>query len=151
MLAGPLGAAAGRRTMRNHVSAWLAAVGLAFAVQAAAQGQTAPAGTNPNPNAPGSGHDAFVSDANQREFTVTGTVVRDRGGKMAVRIDDHHHVIPFQVTGSAAGQDVRPGSRVAVTYHPTGETGQAIDQVQVLEQPRAARRNRGSDREPAKK
>ena len=78
--------------MMRRVSVWLTAAGLAFAVQASAQTtQATTASPSPNPNAPGSGRDAFVEDASQRTFTVTGTVVRERNGQMVVAIDDHGH------------------------------------------------------------
>lgn len=135
----------------RRVTVWLAAAGLAFAVQASAQTtQATTASPSPNPNPPGSGRDAFVEDASQRTFTVTGTVVRERNGQMVVAIDDHGHRIPFQVEPGAA-QDVQPGSRVSVTYHPTGATGQAAERVQVLEQPRNARGRRGGQDERARR
>jgi hypothetical protein len=128
----------------RRLSVWLIAAGLALAVEAAAQGTSATAANpSPNPNPPGGGRDAFVSETTQRTFTVTGTVVRDRNGQMVVRIDDHGHRIPFQVE-PGAGPDVAAGSRVAVTYHPTGATGQAAERVQVLEPPRNARAHRDS-------
>jgi hypothetical protein len=135
----------------RKLSVWLAAVGLALAVDAAAQGTSATAANpSPNPNPPGSGHDAFVPEATQRTFTVTGTVVRDRKGQMVVRIDDHQHQIPFQVE-PGAGPDVAPGSRVSVTYHPTGATGQAIERLQVLEPPRNAHGHRAAPGNPARR
>lgn len=136
--------------MRFHVSAFVATAALALTAPLWAQHPPNTGGVTPDPNAPDSGHDAFVSDPSHREVTVTGTVVRERSGQMVLRIDDHHHLIPFQVSDSAAAQDVRPGSRVAVTYHPTGEIGQAIDQVQVLEQPRSAHRGHGGERQGTK-
>lgn len=128
----------------RKLSVWLAAAGCALAVDAVAQGTSATvANPSPNPNPPGSGKDVFVEQPTQRTFTVTGTVVRDRNGQLVVSIDDHHHAIPFQVE-PGAGSDVAPGSRVSVTYHPTGATGQAAEQVQVLEPPRTAHGHRAS-------
>lgn len=134
--------------MRIQVNAWVAAAALSLAAQAWAQQPPNTGGVSPNPNAPDSGHDAFASDPTQRVVTVTGTVVSERNGELVLRTDDdqsdnHHHAIRFQMGGGAAGQDVRPGSHVALTYHPTGETGQAIDQVQALSQPHSARRGSG--------
>lgn len=130
--------------MRN-VSLWVAAAGLALAVPVAAQSTQATTATpSPNPNDPGSGRDVFVTETEQRTFTVTGTVVREGGGRMVVRIDDHGHRLPFEVAPGAAG-DLQPGSRVAVTYRPTGATGQRAEQVQVLEA-RSARGQRDDDR-----
>ena len=135
----------------RKLSVWLAAAGFALAVDAVAQGTSATvANPSPNPNPPGSGHDVFVPEANQRTFTVTGTVVRDRKGQMVLRIDDHHHQIPFQVE-PGAGPDVTPGSRVSVTYHPTGATGQTIERVEVLESPRNARGHRANPEDPARR
>lgn len=137
--------------MRSKLSACVATAALALAVQAWAQQPPNTGGVSPNPNAPDSGHDAFASDPTQRVVTVTGTVVSERNGELVLRTDDtqsdnHRHLIRFQVGGGAAGQDVRPGSHVALTYHPTGSTGQAVEQVQVLSQARNARRGGGSDR-----
>jgi len=127
--------------MKRNQVLWLAAA--AFGVAVLSSAETGPNGANgpsPNPNAAGAGNDAFVSDASQRTFTVTGTVVRESKGQMIVRIDDHGHHIPFML-GAGAEKDVRAGSHVSVTYHPTGATGQTADQVQVLEAPRPAHRH----------
>ena len=130
----------------RKVSVWLAVTGLALAVQAASAqtGPNGPNGPSPNPNPPGSGNDAFVPEPTQRTFTVTGTVVREKSGQLVLQIDDHKHRIPFQVA-PGADRDVQPGSRVSVTYHPTGATGQLAEQVQVLEQPRTAGRKGSSE------
>ncbi len=120
--------------------------GLAFASAASAQDQpvsrTGGASGEGQHEQPGSGHDAFVRDAQQREDVVSGTVVSNRRGEMVVRIDDHHHLIPFQLSPKAASEDVRPGSQVEVRYHPTGATGQEADDVQVRQGPRTASRGR---------
>jgi hypothetical protein len=49
---------------------------------------------------------------------------------MVLRIDDGRHSIPFEVA-PGADRDIRAGSHVALTYHPTGATGQMADQVRV--------------------
>ena len=134
--------------MKRNVILWLAVAGFGLAVQSSAQ--TGPNGANgpsPNPNAPGTNSDVFVSDASQRTFTVTGTVVHQGKNEMVVRIDDGAHRIPFQV--AAGREDVRRGSRVSVTYHPTGATGQTVAAVQVLEPPRHAHRRAGGEAERA--
>lgn len=131
--------------MKRNVILWLAAAGFGLAVQSSAQ--TGPNGANgpsPNPNAPGTNSDAFVSDASQRTFTVTGAVVHQGKGQIVVRIDDGAHRIPFQVA-TEGNRDVRAGSRVSVTYHPTGPTGQMAEQVLVLEAPRTAHRHSGAE------
>ncbi len=141
--------------MRIHVSAWVAAGALALAAQVWAQHPPNTEGVTPDPNAPDTGHDAFVSDPTQRVITVTGTVVRERGNELVLRTDDsqsdnHHHLMRFQVSGGAAGEQLRPGSHVALTYHPTGTTGQTVDKVQVLQPSRNARRGQPG-REPSGK
>ncbi len=138
--------------MKIHVSAWFATAALALAAQVWAQHPPNTGGISPDPNAPDTGHDAFVSDPMHREVTVTGTVVRVRNGELVLRTDDmqsdnHHHVMPFQMSGSVAGEQPQPGSHVALTYHPTGATGQAVDKLQVLEPPRNAHHARGGDRD----
>jgi len=142
--------------MRIHVSAWVAAGALALAAQVFAQQPPNTEGVTPDPNAPDSGRDAFVSDATQRVITVTGTVVRERSGELVLRTDDmqsnnEHHLMTFQVGGGAAGEQLQPGSHVALTYHPTGATGQAVDKVQVLEPPHSARHGHAAEQQPAKK
>lgn len=128
----------------GRLSSWLVvAAGLGLGVSAAAQtGPNGPNGPSPNPEAAGTGHDAFVTDASHRTFTVTGTVVRHRGSEMVVRIDDHKHRIPFQLA-AGVGQDVRVGSHVSVTYHPEGTTGQVAEQIQMLEPPHGRTKGRG--------
>jgi hypothetical protein len=97
---------------------------------------------DPNPNPPGSGKDVFTSNTEQRTFVVTGTVVRARDGRLVVRIDDHRHTMPFEL--SSGVEPPAPGSKVAVTYRPTGATGQAAEQIQVLEEARRSNRNRAA-------
>lgn len=128
--------------MKRNVILWLAAAGFVLAAQSWAQtGPNGPNGPSPNPNAPGTGSDAFVSDVNQRTFTVTGTVVRESAGQLVLRIDDHGHQIAFQRAQGA--ERVRTGSHVSVTYHPTGASGQLAEQVQLLEPARPAQRRGG--------
>ncbi len=135
--------------MRGIVAV-LALAGLAIATEVAAREAQAGAQQSGQTaaqleNRPGSGHDKFVVDVNKREVEVTGTVVSNRNGRMVVQIDDHHHRIPFQLSSAAAAENVRPGSRVDVHYHPTGATGQEADAIQVLQAPRTARgRTRGA-------
>ncbi len=142
--------------MRIHVSAWVAAGALALAAQVFAQQPPNSEGVTPDPNAPNSGRDAFVSDPTQREVTVTGTVVREHNGELVLRTDDmqsdnHRHLIRFQMAGGVAGEQLQPGSHVALTYHPTGATGQAVDKVQVLEPAHSARHGHAAEQQPAKK
>ena len=118
--------------MKRNAILWLAAAGIALAAQSSAQtGPNGPNGPSPNPNAPGMGNDAFVSDVNHRTFTVTGRVVRESAGQVVLRTDDHGHQITFQ--RAQAAERLRAGSRVSVTYHPSGASGQVAAEVQVLE------------------
>ncbi len=49
---------------------------------------------------------------------------------MVVRIDQHGHSIPFQISSSSqVASGLKPGSRVTVVYHPLGATGQMADSV----------------------
>ena len=128
--------------MKRNVILWLAAAGFVLAAQSSAQtGSSGPNDPSPNPNAPGTGNDAFVSDVNQRTFTVTGTVVRESAGQLVLRIEDHGHQVTFQRAQGA--ERLRAGSRVSVTYHPSGATGQVAEQVRVLEPARPASRRGG--------
>jgi hypothetical protein len=73
-------------------------------------------------------------------ITIPGTVVSSDGGKLIIRTDDHGHRMPFEVgPGTAAPDRLRQGAHVSVTYHPLGSTGQAADEVQVLERNAQAR------------
>ena len=85
---------------------------------------------------PAGGVNPFAADVNQRNFTVTGTVVSARSGSLVVKIDDHGHPIPFSLGPSASPAELRAGSRVSVRYHPTGSTGQIADAVEVIAGPR---------------
>ena len=117
--------------MRRNVILLLAAAGFALAALSSAQtGPNGPNGPSPNPNAPGTGSDAFVSDVNQRTFTVTGTVVRETAGQLVLRTYDGGHAMTFQRAQGA--EHLRAGSQVSVTYHPTGASGQTAVEVKVL-------------------
>lgn len=123
--------------MKRIVILWLAAAGFVLAAQSSAQtGPNGPNGPSPNPNGPGTGNDAFVTDVNQRTFTVTGTVVSERAGNVVLRTDDHGHHITFERAQGA--ERLRAGSHVSVTYHPTGASGQLASQVEVLAPTRTA-------------
>jgi hypothetical protein len=85
------------------------------------------------------------------EFTTTGTVVATGRDSLVVRIDDHGHRIPFAIEKpSALPAGVAVGSRVSVSYHPTGTTGQAADSVTLL-QAAPAKAQRSKAPAPAKK
>ncbi len=78
----------------------------------------------------------MVTNVSERTYSVTGTVVSARGGSLVVRIDDHGHRIPFSLGSGVSASDLRAGSRVSVRSHPSGETGQVADEVEVLSKPR---------------
>lgn len=85
------------------------------------------------------------------EFTTSGTVVAAGRDSLVVRIDDHGHRIPFAIEKSSAlPAGVGVGSRVSVSYHPTGTTGQAADTVTLL-QPAPPKAHRSKTPAPAKK
>jgi hypothetical protein len=68
------------------------------------------------------------------KITIPGTVVSSEGEKLVIRTDDHGHRMVFEVRSSTSLPDrLRKGAHVAVTYHPLGPTGQAADEVRVLE------------------
>jgi hypothetical protein len=68
------------------------------------------------------------------KITIPGTVVSSRQDQLVIRTDDHGHRMAFDVSASTALPDsVRRGAHVSVTYHPEGPTGQAADEVQVVE------------------
>lgn len=70
------------------------------------------------------------------EFTTTGTVVAKARDSVVVRIDDHGHRMPFALEQpSVLPSGVSVGSRVSVSYHPTGTTGQTADAVRLLASP----------------
>lgn len=92
-----------------------------------------------------------LAPAGAAEFTTTGTVVATGPDSLVVRIDDHGHRIPFAIEKpSALPAGVSVGSRVSVSYHPTGTTGQAADTVTLL-QPAPAKAHRSKAPLPAKK
>jgi hypothetical protein len=69
-------------------------------------------------------------------FTTTGTVVSTSRDSLVVKIDDHGHRIPFAIEKpSVLPSGLAVGSRVSVTYHPTGSTGQAADSVTLISAP----------------
>jgi len=81
---------------------------------------------------------AAVEQSN--EITIPGTVVSSARDKLVIRTDDHGHRMSFDV-GSATSlpEGLRRGTHVAVTYHPEGPTGQAVDQVQVVDRTASVR------------
>jgi hypothetical protein len=126
------------------IAVCLAAAGVATAAAQTTSATANPSphapvsGVDPNPMPPGSGRDVFASNTEQRTFVVTGTVLRSREGQLVIRIDDHKHTMPFQLAAGASAP--QPGSHVKVTYRPTGATGQAADQVEVLKEARGSNR-----------
>ena len=88
---------------------------------------------------PGSNRaDAAVDQAH--EITIPGTVVSSDSGKLIIRTDDHGHRMPFDVGPATSVPDgLRKGAHVSVTYHPLGPTGQAADEVKVIERSAYAR------------
>jgi hypothetical protein len=106
--------------MKIHILASSAIVALAFA-------------------GPGS-RDAGAAVDPAHAITIPGTVVSSDGGKLIIRTDDHGHRMPFEVgPGTSEPERLRKGAHVSVTYHPLGPTGQAADEVQVLERNAEAR------------
>ena len=74
------------------------------------------------------------------ETVIPGTVVSATHDEIVLKTDDHGHRMVFQVATGASVPDVlRRGAHVSVTYHPLGPTGQAIDEVQVIELGASAR------------
>jgi hypothetical protein len=68
-------------------------------------------------------------------ITTTGTLVSKAKDSLVVRIDDHGHRITFAIDRSTVLPDgLAAGHRVKVVYHPTGPTGQAADEVVLLEE-----------------
>ncbi len=105
--------------MKHHTKTLLAAAALVAAVAVGTEAARA-------------ADDPFLANVNARGFTVSGTVVSARGGTLVVRIDDHHHNIPFAVGSGVSISGIKAGQRVSVRYHPSGETGQVADAVQLL-------------------
>lgn len=76
----------------------------------------------------------------QSQITIPGTVVSSDGGKLMIRTDDHGHRMPFDVGPAVALPDgLKKGTHVSVTYHPLGPTGQAADEVLVIDRSADAR------------
>jgi hypothetical protein len=76
---------------------------------------------------------AAVTIAEAAKLTATGTVLATSRDALVVRIDDHGHRMEFALDKpSLVPPGVTAGSRVSVTYHPTGSTGQAADEVALL-------------------
>ena len=74
-------------------------------------------------------------------IVIPGTVVSSDSGNLILRTDDHGHRMAFVVgPGDLRGRArLRKGAHVSVTYHPLGPTGQAADDVQVIERGADAR------------
>jgi hypothetical protein len=90
------------------------------------------AGVGANPSA------AAVDQAGQ--ITIPGTVVSSGGDQLIIRTDDHGHRMSFDVSPSATlPGGLRKGAHVTVTYHPLGPTGQAADEVRIVEGSASAR------------
>jgi len=78
-------------------------------------------------------HGAAAADQSDK-ITIPGTVVSSQQDKLVIRTDDHGHRMTFDVgSGTSLPDGLRRGARVAVTYHPLGATGQAADEVRVVE------------------
>jgi hypothetical protein len=76
----------------------------------------------------------------QSQITIPGTVVTSEGGKLMIRTDDHGHRMAFDVGPAVSVPDgLRKGTHVSVTYHPLGPTGQAADEVLVIDRSADAR------------
>ena len=88
---------------------------------------------------PGSNLAAAAVDRD-REITIPGTVVSSDSGNLIIRTDDHGHHMPFDVGSTTSAPDrLRKGAHVSVTYHALGPTGQAADEVLVIERNADAR------------
>jgi hypothetical protein len=75
-----------------------------------------------------------------REIVIPGTVISSDGGTLLIRTDDHGHRMPFEVgPATSAPAGLRKGAHVSVTYHALGPTGQAADEVQVIDRSASAR------------
>lgn len=106
--------------MKIHILATSALVALAFA----------------GPGARETG--AAVGDP-AHAITIPGTVIASDSGKLIIRTDDHGHRMPFEVGPGTSEPALRKGEHVSVTYHPLGPTGQAADEVRVIERSADAR------------
>jgi hypothetical protein len=84
------------------------------------------AGLGPNPTA------AAVDQTDK--ITIPGTVFSSERERLIIRTDDHGHRMSFDVGPATSLPDgLRKGAHVTVTYHPLGPTGQAADEVRVVE------------------
>jgi hypothetical protein len=77
-------------------------------------------------------------DAARTGIVISGTVVSAANGTLVLRTDDHRHSMKFDLGSAAGSAALRRGERVAVRYHPTGATGQAVDEVTPLGRGQAA-------------
>jgi hypothetical protein len=74
------------------------------------------------------------------KITIPGTVVSSSVDLLIVRTDDHGHRMTFEVAPGASMPDgLRSGAHVSITYHPLGPTGQAADEVGLIERGASAR------------
>jgi hypothetical protein len=68
------------------------------------------------------------------KITIPGSVVSSEQDKLIIRTDDHGHRMAFDLgPATALAEGLRKGAHVTVTYHPLGPTGQAADEVRVVE------------------
>jgi hypothetical protein len=105
----------GRTTMKRIALAWPVVAALALA------------GLGSNPTS------AAVHEGDK--ITIPGTVISSQPDKLILRTDDHGHRMPFDVGPTTVLPDgLRKGAHVTVTYHPLGPTGQAADEIRVVEQ-----------------
>jgi hypothetical protein len=73
------------------------------------------------------------------DLVATGTVISVGNASMAIRTQDHGHPISFVVTTTTQmPTSVVVGSRVRISYHAVGTTGQIADAVTLLEGPPVA-------------
>ena len=76
----------------------------------------------------------------EHAIVIPGTVVSSDSGNLILRTDDHGHRMAFVVgPATSVPGTLRKGAHVSVTYHPLGPTGQAADDVQVIERGADAR------------
>jgi hypothetical protein len=80
----------------------------------------------------------------RRGGSPSPAVVSSSRDQLIIRTDDHGHRMTFEVAPGASVPDgLRRGVHVNITYHPLGSTGQAVDEVQLIE---GAARNQASFR-----
>ncbi len=73
-------------------------------------------------------------------ITIPGSLVSSSRDQLIIRTDDHGHRMTFEVAPGASVPDgIRRGVHVNITYHPLGSTGQAVDEVQLIEGAASAR------------